>query len=69
MFQETFMPRIGLMGLILVFGWVSALGCSEGSPQVKRGEDPFKARQKTQKEKNQGQFMMPKEAKAPKKDG
>jgi len=47
---------------VLAFGWVIALGCGEGSPQVKR-EDPFKTRRDTQKEKNQGQFMMPKEVK------
>jgi hypothetical protein len=51
------MSRSGVLILVLaILG--SSLGCGEG-PKREEGKDPFKARQETQKEKNQEKFMKP----------
>jgi hypothetical protein len=57
--KETFMRRISLLALLLAFLLVGGLGCGDSEPK-KVEENPFKARQEAQKEKNQGKMMMPK---------
>lgn len=55
------MNRISLLGLMLAFLFIGALGCGDSEPK-KVEENPFKARQDAgpAKEKNQGKLMMPK---------
>jgi hypothetical protein len=59
------MHRMGLLRLLLAFVLAGSLGCGN-KPQVKRGTDPFKARQDTQKGTKRDKFMMPKEVKTDK---
>jgi hypothetical protein len=56
------MLRSGVLILVLA---ILALGCG-GGPKREEGKDPFKARQETQKEKNQDKFMKPRMSGGPK---
>ena len=58
------MHRISLLALALAFFLVNALGCGDSEPK-KVEENPMKARQEA---KDQSRVMMPKGAKAPKKN-
>jgi hypothetical protein len=60
-----FMLQGRLLVLVLILLVSSSLGCGEG-PKREEGKDPFKARQETQKEKNQDKFMKPRMPGGPK---
>ena len=53
-----------LLVLVLMILASFSLGCSEGPKHEEK--DPFKARQETQKEKNQDKFMKPRMPGGPK---
>jgi hypothetical protein len=58
------MRRVSWLVFVLIM--MAGIGCGDSGPKRVENQDPFKARQDTQKDKGRGNFMMPKDAKTDK---